>query len=193
MSSTRMVTMAVVLSFAVGLLAACADPPTPSAAGTETGADPNTQSGTGPVLGPAGWPAADYQGAITAPIDYRHSGISLAVPAADAVDQAAVTASQAYANCLSGAALCNKASGPTIVLASATASQAGQLAADGSIVPLMPDTLVYMVSWTGVTCMPSGGPPRSPGTEPKTFSCTVLNFIDAMTGKVLYSVQSPAP
>jgi nitrogenase subunit NifH len=57
----------------------------------------------------------------------------------------------------------------------------------------MNKTLVYVITWTGVTCVRAGGPPEPPGAAVAIDSCTLLNFIDANSGTVLYSVSGPNP
>ena len=141
----------------------------------------------GPVL-----PAANYAGSLTTTVVYDHGGITLAPPSRTAT--ATVSWSDAYVtNCMSGDAICDLDRGPTIVLADATVTSAGQAQPDGSVAPLVKDTLVYVLTWTDVACRPAG-PMPSPGSTPRTGSddsCTVVNLVDAGTGKVLYSVQGP--
>jgi len=129
-----------------------------------------------------------YAGPLEATVRYENSGISLTAPTA----QAATSWTDAYANCLSGAAICDATSPPTISLANATVDKAGTAGPNGSLVPLLSNTLVYVLSWTGVPCAPAGGPPGSKSTTQK-FSCTLLNLVDAKSGKVLYTVESPTP
>jgi hypothetical protein len=141
----------------------------------------------GPVL-----PVATYAGALTTTVVYDHGGITLAPP--NKAGTAMVSWSDAYiTNCLSGDAICDLDQGPTIVLAEATVTSAGQAQPDGSLAPLVKDTLVYGLTWTDVPCS-AAGPVPSPGSSPRAApddSCTVVNLVDAGTGKVLYSVQGP--
>jgi hypothetical protein len=137
---------------------------------------------------------AIYVGRISTPIEYVNAGVSLAVP--DATSSAKISWSTAYSTCDSGDAICGKGALPTISLAVATARQAGNANPDGSIAPLMKDTLVYVMTFNGIPCIPKGGPPvPSPTHAPPTqaYSCVLLNFIDANSGQVLYSVESPDP
>lgn len=138
------------------------------------------------------WPTANYDGPIRARAVYENAGIILDVPSSE--QRASVAWSDAYvSNCTTGDAICDPSGPPTIVLAKATTTSAGEEQKDGSIAPIMKDTLVYVVQWTGVPCMPVG--PMRPTNETAAtaakHSCTVMNFIDATTGLVLYSVQGP--
>ena len=155
-----------------GVMAGCAGPAyTPS----------------GPVL-----PQATYAGPLTAPAAYDHGSVMLAVPSS--TRRAAISWSDAYAvNCRSGEAVCDLSRGPTIVLASATVTGAGQAREDGSLEPLVTDALVYVLTWTDVPCGPVG-PAPSPGSTaaPRPdAACTLIDLIDAGTGRVLYSMQGP--
>lgn len=141
----------------------------------------------GPVL-----PVATYAGPLTTTVVYDHGGIALGPPSG--TRSAAVSWSEAYTtNCMSGDAICDIDKGPTIVLAVATVTGAGQAQPDGSLTPLVKDTLVYVLTWTDVSCRASGPVPSPGGTaDPRPDdSCTVVNLVDAGTGKVLYSVQGP--
>jgi hypothetical protein len=179
MKSSRV--LITIIALATVVLAAC-------------GSRPSVQSGQSgqPSTGPVILHAATYSGPITTAVRYDNSGITLTVPAADAAALATTSWSDAYANCLSGAAICDTTSAPTITLANATVDKAGTAAADGSLIPLVTNALVYVVSWTGVPCAPTGGPPgATPAKE--LDSCTLLNLVDAKSGDVLYSVESPTP
>ena len=141
---------------------------------------------------PTAPPSATYTGPISAPIKYQNAGITLEPPGSSVQPKASW--SDAYTKgCSSGDAICSTSSGPTISLALATSPQAGQANTDGSINPLMNKTLVYVITWTGVTCVRAGGPPEPPGAAVAIDSCTLLNFIDANSGTVLYSVSGPNP
>jgi len=158
--------------------------------------DANPSKASSPLLSPqTSLPAAKYLGPIRQPIAYAKAGISLKPPGA--VNPAASWA-DAYDNCRTGDAVCDTNSPPNIALALATAEQAGEAAPDGSIVPLMKDTLVYVLTWIGIPCVPKSGPPPAPDISDSTsasatYSCTLLNFIDASSGKVLYSTEGPNP
>ena len=135
-------------------------------------------------------PPASYAGPLTTTVVYDHGGITLAAPSR--ARAAAVSWADAYeANCRSGDAICDLGQSPTIYLAEATVTSAGQIQDDGSLAPLMRDTLVYVLTWTNVPCT-AAGPIPSPGSTagaPPASACTLINLIDAGTGKVLYSVQ----
>jgi hypothetical protein len=125
---------------------------------------------------------ARYAGPITAP---RSADVSLAVPTA-ADDHPKISWSQALSTC--GDAQCDPLPDVgTIELALATSPNTGTMRADGSIAPLMHDTLVYVMSWSGAICAESGPAPSGGSGPVRTETCTLLNFVDATTGAVLYS------
>lgn len=136
----------------------------------------------------AGTATFEYLGAITAPEAFTRSGIVLSVP--DSASVPIVGLSAVDVSCASGEAIC--ASGAAAVtLARATSKLAGTASESGILEPLMKDTLVYVVRWTGVPCAPTGGPARSTsGTSGLTTTCELVDFLDAQTGKVLYAIEA---
>lgn len=83
---------------------------------------------------------------------------------------------------------------PTVTLARATSPQAGTARPDGSIDPLMDATLVYVLHWTGMMCLPVGPlhyPPTATGTPATPAPCDALSFVDANTGAELYGASYP--
>jgi hypothetical protein len=136
-------------------------------------------------------PAATYAGPLTTTVEYDHGGITLTAPSKAT---AAVSWADAYTTgCTTGAAICGLDQSPTIFLANATVTSAGRAQSDGRLTPLLANTLVYVLRWTNVPCSPAG-PPPSPGStaDPRPDgSCTVIDLIDAGTGRVLYSVEGP--
>jgi hypothetical protein len=136
-------------------------------------------------------PAAIYAGAVTANVEYADGGIILKVPPTSA--NARASWSDAYvASCMSGDAICDVGKKPMIFLAVATIGIAGEAQKDGSLRPVVEDKLVFVMQYTNVPCTGSGPPRRKERTTPTMSFCTVLNFIDADSGRVLYSVQGPA-
>ena len=118
-------------------------------------------------------------------IEYENAGIILDVPSSVNVG---VSWSYAYASNCPGEAVCQLDRGPTIVLAEATSTSPAELQGDGSLKPLMQNTLVYVFKWTEVPCVPVGpamvdGRSASP---PAIYSCTALTFVDALSGTVLF-------
>ena len=170
----RYVVFAVAAIVGIGSLAACGNGQTDVAAPSATRA---------PVK---------YTGPITAPVRYAEPGITLAVPPSTPPPR--ISWSDAYNTCFSGHAQCDKTRTATVSLASVTIDRAGKIAPDGSIIPLLKNALVYVVSYTGVPCAPAGGPPRlaTPTAAVAQFFCTILNFVDAKSGAVAYTVESPA-
>jgi hypothetical protein len=137
-------------------------------------------------------PRAAYLGPIPSDVTYDNAGVTLKVPPANSRPTASWA--DAYTtNCATGDAICDPTQSPTIYLATATTPSAGDTQPDGSIKPLLQDTLVYVIQWTDVPCTPVGpaAPEGAAASTPTTYSCTILNLVDAETGKVLYSVQGP--
>jgi hypothetical protein len=116
------------------------------------------------------------------------AGIALDVPAAGAV--ATITPTQAYVDSCTRDGACDKGSAPTIQLAVVTDPNAGQALADGSITPVMDHTLAYVLTWTNVPCAPAGA---AVGATPTPTTCTLLDFVDANTGKTLYGLDQSGP
>lgn len=133
---------------------------------------------------------ATYSGPIVAPAIVA-ADVILQVPAV----QPQISWLQAYDACKSGEGTCDQQTAAVISLALATSPNAGGISsADSSIRPLVHGTLVYVITQVGVPCAATGMP-AGPGTKPTTasvYSCTFVNFVDAATGKVLYSTNGPA-
>jgi hypothetical protein len=141
-------------------------------------------AGCGPSAGQTqSLPPAVYGGPVTTKIQYENAGIVLDVPNTTATG---VSWLQAYDNCRTGDAVCDLTRSPTILLASATTLNSGDIQADGSIRPGVENQLVYVIGWSGVACPAPAGPAHS---ESESVACQIVNLIDAQTGRVLYSVQ----
>lgn len=142
------------------------------------------------AVGASPLPNATYSGPILAPATVA-ADVSLQVPAV----RPKISWQQAYDACKSGEGTCDQQAAAVISLASATSPNTGEISStDSSIKPLMHGTLVYVITQVGVPCAPSGVP-AGPGTKPTTapvYTCTFVNFVDAATGKVLYSTNGPA-
>lgn len=166
------------------LLTACASAPLTLSNGgpaaSSTSAAAGSSSGGAPVLAPL-----TDEGRLTAPTTYEQSGISLAPPLSG--DAPSVTPQAAYNDCLSGDAICSPGISPTIVLARVTDMHSGTQGPDGSLIPLMNNRLVFVLRFDGEMCVPAGVLPGSPAPQPQP--CSAVNFIDAATGAVIYSVQ----
>jgi hypothetical protein len=140
-------------------------------------------------------PTATYRGPITQPSNDSGTGVIRAVP--PPADVPSGSWSSAAANCGTGAAICDSSAPISVWLALATDSQAGNDNPDGSITPVMENSLVYVLVQTPVACRkngPSGGPP----TSVQIMSCISINYIDANTDSPLYATQTlasqtPAP
>ncbi len=133
------------------------------------------------------YPPGDYRGPITEHVSLKQVDIEMDVP----TGKPAVSWEQAYQNCQTGDGICDSSHPPVITLASVTAKNAGQMGEGDTIIPVMDKTLAYVVTQTGLKCLPVG-PARPSGAVPSApvaESCTLVNFIDAKTGTVLYSAS----
>jgi hypothetical protein len=136
--------------------------------------------------------SATYAGAIAERIEYLGGTITLDVPSPSA--RASVSWSSAYVtNCESGDAICVPDQKATVFLAVATISNAGAEQADGSLRPLISGALVFVIEYTGEQCARSGpaDPEHTAKVTPTPELCTVLNFVDARSGKVVYTLEGP--
>ena len=117
--------------------------------------------------------SATFAGAITQPLVYANVGISLVPP----VKVGTVVSWQSVlASCDTGDAICDPKGGATVTLADATVSGSGTAQADGSLAPLMKSRLVYVLTFTGVACMPKGPPPKQTAAPSSSAqSCTLIN------------------
>lgn len=212
MRTRNVLLAAVLLTAALASAGACAAARTPGAA---QGSSSDGEVSTPGNAGMHSYPTAEYRGPITQPAYLQQAGIEMTVP----TGSPAVTWKQAYQACQTGDAVCDVTATPIITLAAVTARDAGEAGVGGTIVPLMDKTLAYVITQMGVTCAPVGPPPGASGgtspvgppppgsstessadrmpetagqrSSPGSMSCTVINFVDAATGKVLYSVQGP--
>ena len=133
-----------------------------------------------------------YLGPLTSPITYAGGDFEL-VPPGHAVPRKPWTVSLAV--CRDSRSRCvEQGHAPTITLARATSPHAGTSRRDGSVKPSMDATLVYVVHWTGLRCMPAGpGPaPGTTRTQRTPSPCDALRFVDADTGTELYGEDDPA-
>jgi hypothetical protein len=133
---------------------------------------------------------AKYLGALRAAYTYPSSSISLRPPL---TQQPTVRPVDVYPGlCMSGAAVCDTSSAPTITLALATIADAGTQNPDGTLTPLVNNALVYVITWDRVSCAPVGGIAKSsaPATHiATTMTCRLVNFVDATTGKFVYATE----
>jgi len=134
-----------------------------------------------PVVAPSGYPPPAHVVVLATPSHDPVSDVDLAVPSASDVPRISFT--QAYAACTQADADCARAKGPTITLALVTSPQAGQQNADGSLTPLMNRSLTYVLTWDGLQC-PA---PAGPASYDPTRLCTYGTFVDANTGRVVFS------
>lgn len=137
---------------------------------------------------PPGFAPATSFRRLTVPEIMPAAGITPDVPAAGAV--ATITPTQAYVDSCTTDGVCDKGSAPTIQLAVVTDPNSGQAAAGGSLTPVMDHTLAYVLTWTNVPCAPAGAPV---GATPTPTTCTLVDFVDANTGKTLYGLDKSGP
>lgn len=105
-------------------------------------------------------------------------------------DVPSVSTEVAVATCNNGSACGSIDQLPAIRLGRATTAEAGTLNADGSLkTPVMDDTLVFEMIWTGEQCLPVvGTSTRAPDTTLHYFSCTTIAWVDATTGEALFGL-----
>ena len=125
------------------------------------------------------------------------TGITL-TPPGDLVPS--ISSDAAYATCLTGVADCAASSPTAIQLALATDTGSGQLDANGNLQLTLNKTLVWAISWRGISCPPhSGGPAlhtsmsSGSGTPAATAQalCDEVAFIDAGSGKFYFTTTGP--
>jgi hypothetical protein len=143
--------------------------------------------------GPSALAPATFIGPLTHELRYSNAGFDLRPPGGQT---ASATWEQAYETCLTGESLCDPKVSPTIALALVTDPNSGEAEPDRSMKPLLDDTLSYVITYVGLPCQPAKG--SDPGSRARTVStapvtCTVLNFVSAADGKVIYSFQGPNP
>jgi hypothetical protein len=133
--------------------------------------------------------AGIYQGPAKATVDYKAAGVTVTPPGTITPK---VSWQAAYDTCTAGKSVCLNGVDPTITLALATSTAAGTAQSDGSMTPLMKDTLVYVMTWTNEPCTRKGGPPAPSGAAtPTPLPCTLLAFVDANSGAALYGAEGP--
>lgn len=173
------------------LITSCANPL------QSVGSSPNTFETTGPTLVPsvAGLPNARLV-PLTNSIKYVNAGYDLEPPGSSI---AKIPSNTAYANCLTGDAVCVVGASPSISLAIVSqepGTGGGQINADGTITSDMHNTLAWVITYTGATCLAKHSPQTTtsatdPSESPPAMQpCTIVDFVSADTGKVIVSVQS---
>ena len=165
--------MAMVLSIMVVLAVGCGSlsDQTPGSSGV-------------PAATPTSPGTAAYAGRIPNAVSYGgDTGIRLAVPPNGL--SPAVSWEEAVSNC----STCAAGAPMSVSLALATELQAGRANPDGSIMPVMDKTLVYVVSQS-LECRAAGPAGATPAVS-GTYACVRLSFVDARTGKALYAVDGP--
>ena len=124
---------------------------------------------------------------------YAGSGITLAVPGSATP---AVSATDAYQVCVSGAAACPSAHPDVVELASVTDDQYGDINANGSVTHTIHDRLSWVFTWQGAACPPRTGP-RPLGSAAGSAAsaapgdCDWVVLTDATTGKFLVTYAGP--
>lgn len=120
---------------------------------------------------------------LDARLDLGETGISLLpVP----VQQAAppISAPRAFQTCRTGGSLCDPALTPDIYLALADKPDSGLLW-----------RLVWVIDYSGSTCVPFGIPPAGTADPALVkrmltpYRCRLVNLVDSTTGRTLWSVR----
>lgn len=156
-----------------------------SSAGQTLGSTNATADSAASTATPISSGASSYMGQIPSAVSYGgDTGITLAVPPDEA--SPAVSWQSAVSNC----STCVTDAPVSVSLALATELQAGQANSNGSITPVMDQTLVYVLSQSGLTCSAAGpaGTPSSSSTS-ESYACVRFRFVDAHSGKDLYAVD----
>lgn len=143
---------------------------------------------------------------LDAAVTYPYGDVKIRVePAGSRV--ATVSWSRAYETCLTGDSICDSSATPTIALGVVSDSQSGTVNSDGSVTPILNNALAWVITYTGRPCAPAGAagsafaaPISSQGvdlptsmTTPRAYTCTIVNFVSADSGQVLYSFQASNP
>lgn len=138
-----------------------------------------------------GLPAV-YAGPLTS-IQKIDNGAIVMSPPSDP-GAAVLTWQTAYSSvCSDGTGVCGTTSEASVSLALVTTLKSGQPGADGAILPLIDNALSYVLRWKDEPCAPAGGTPGAPSSEAtKTYTCGIVDFVDAITGKNLYALEGPS-
>ncbi|MEA2630064.1 MAG: hypothetical protein QOE66_283 [Chloroflexota bacterium] len=157
----------------------------------------DTQAGnsTGPVLtAPVSQPPPPSQAGIPAgtvletaqPLGDPH--ITMVPPGSPAP---AISSDAAYELCLSGVADCLPEPPTAIKLARVTDTAYGTTSSPGVDTLTLNNTLVWAITWIGSShCVFAGGGPGAQPSEPQVQPlCDRVVFVDATTGKFVYTVS----
>lgn len=157
---------------------------TGDSASSPTG-DLKTNAVSGSGSGP-GW-AFRYTGAIKSRVVWDNNTLILDVPLQ--TDLPVVSVADALQTCKTGDSVCGSPDATSHVeLGLLTITAAGTPGADGSVVPLVKDKLVYAMQWSGVPCVAAGVLPTAASTA-TVQQCIYLAFVDAKTGTNVYGVS----
>ena len=129
---------------------------------------------------------------LSAPIKYENAGIDIEPPG---TATATVDPATAYRNCLTGDAICEPGVSPDVMLAKVTDTNTGPANSDGSMKSTLKDTLSWVITYPDVPCTPTGAASTvAPDSQAdRSRICTLVNFVSAANGDVLYSFQSTEP
>ncbi len=142
---------------------------------TAVASNVNAQPSTAPTVSPV------------SDVAYPQAGITLRVPAASQVPAASV--SDALATCNEGTSPCN-AGVPEISLFAMSDNQMASIGADGTTTPRYQNVLVWALTWHDADCLVMGPPNRSAASS--KFVCDHVVFVDAASGKYLFSYTGPS-
>jgi hypothetical protein len=187
MRSTKLArtTVAILTGLVVVGLTGCGAGANTAPPGQSPTGSPSATTGATPAQSLTGSPSSTTGAAQTrlpTTVRYADAGILLEPPPADAAP--VTTSQQALAECATGHIVCGSSGIPSVQLALVTLTNTGTAGPDGTLVPLATRQLVWVLTWTGLTCVPAG-PPGAPSTGPT--SCTAMTFIDAKTGGEVFT------
>jgi hypothetical protein len=183
----------------VALLAGCASSgagggpvvsattPTPTQTSTASpSALPTAPNTSTPTSSPSAAPR--YIGAITRSVEVASFRYYPPRPGT----QPAISWRQAYATCQQRASVCTPGTGPIISLALVSSNVTGKMDAHGQLKPTFNKTLTYVLTWANFRCDIYDNVPNAT-SGPRPAKCTARTFVDAMSGRQLYSMQGATP
>lgn len=185
---THKIGTTVITMSACALLSACAS----SAAGTSSVIStlPSVSATSSP-------PPSGIEPVYLGPVSsiQRLDGGDVIVSPPDASETANASWRTAFQMCSDGTGVCTDSSIPSIALGDVTTEAAGSAGPNGTIIPLINNSLTYVVRWDKVPCPPSAGPAdesssSSPSDQPAKL-CTLIDLVDANSGQYVYAFEGP--
>lgn len=99
----------------------------------------------------------------------------------------------AFGVCSDGTGVCVDSSLPVISVGDVITKATGDAGANGTIIPLVNNSLTYILRWDNVVCPPSAGPTElnSDSTTAEKKTCTLIDLVDAESGKYVFAFEGP--